>query len=193
MTRDDPLEQFAEWLDEARAAGVAQPEAMTLATSTPEGLPSARMVLLKSCDERGFGFHTNLESRKGGELAANPYAALVFYWPELGRQVRIEGLVEPISAEDSETYFGTRPYGSQLAAWASPQSRPIASREELERRYEEARSAHPEGTVPLPPHWGGYRVKPEAIEFWQHGEHRLHDRFRFTRAREGWTAARLAP
>jgi pyridoxamine 5'-phosphate oxidase len=166
---------------------------MTLATAGADGRPSARMVLLKSCDERGFGFHTNLESRKAGELAANPRAALVFYWPELGRQVRVEGDVEQISVEDSERYFRTRPHGSQLAAWASPQSRPLASREELERRFRETTTAYAEGAVPLPPHWGGFRIRAEAIEFWEHGEHRLHDRIRFTRAREGWERVRLAP
>lgn len=152
------------------------------------------MVLLKRADERGFGFHTNYDSRKGAELDENPRAALVFYWFELGRQVRIEGHVERAPREDSEAYFATRPHGSRLAALASAQSRPLENRAELERRYAELEAKYPDGTeIPLPDNWGGYRVVPDSYEFWQHRENRLHDRFRYTRARESWAIERLAP
>ena len=170
------------------ARGVDVPEAMALATATPDGRPSARMVLLKEADERGFAFFTNRESRKGGELAANPRAALLFHWRPLGRQVRVEGRVEPISDEESEAYFDTRPLPSRLAAWASPQSRPLTDRAELERLYAEAAARFPGEQVPLPPHWGGYRVVPDAYEFWQHGDDRLHDRIRYERDGDAWTA-----
>ena len=181
------------WFEEARDAGVEVPEAMALATSTPDGRPSARMVLLKGADERGFAFFTNRESRKGGELAANPHAALLFHWRPLGRQVRVEGRVEPISDEESEAYFDTRPLPSRIAAWASPQSRPLADRAELERLYAEAAARFPDAHVPLPPHWGGYRVVPDTYEFWQHGEDRLHDRIRYERDGDAWKTERLAP
>src|SRR5918994_7396784 len=186
----DPLEQFRRWYAEAEAAGVGVPEAMTLATATPDGRPSARMVLLKVADESGFGFHTNYESRKGSELAVNPRAALLFHWQPVGRQVRVEGVVERASADESEAYFRTRPVGSRLAAWASPQSRPLADRAELEWLYEEARARFGD-EVPLPPHWGGLRLVPDAYEFWQHGDDRLHDRVRYTRERDGWRRERL--
>jgi pyridoxamine 5'-phosphate oxidase len=189
----DPLRQFHAWFDEARAAGVVQPERIAVATASAEGAPSVRMLLLKSAAEDGFGFHTNFESRKGAELAENPRAALAFYWYELGRQVRVEGAVERVAPEDSEAYFATRPRGAQLAAWTSAQSRPVASRDELERRYAEVAERFGDGEVPLPEHWGGYRVVPDTYEFWQHRENRLHDRFRYTRAREGWRIERLAP
>jgi pyridoxamine 5'-phosphate oxidase len=189
----DPLAQFRAWFAEAEAAGVPVPEAMALATATAAGRPSARMVLLKGADEAGFGFHTNYESRKGEELAANPRGALLFHWQAVGRQVRVEGSVERTGPAESEAYFRTRPLGSRLAAWASPQSRPLADRAELERLYEEARSRYGEGEVPLPPHWGGLRLVPDAYEFWQHGEDRLHDRVRYTRAAGGWRRDRLAP
>ena len=166
---------------------------MALATATPDGRPSARMVLLKEADERGFAFFTNRESRKGGELAANPRAALLLHWWPLGRQVRVEGRVEPISDEESAAYFGTRPLPSRLAAWASPQSRPLADRAELERLYAEAAARFPGDEVPLPPHWGGYRVVPDAYEFWQHGDDRLHDRIRYERDGNAWKRERLAP
>ena len=166
---------------------------MALATATPDGRPSVRMVLLKGADERGFAFFTNYESRKGGELAANPHAALLFHWWPLGRQVRVEGRVERISDEESEAYFDTRPLPSRLAAWASPQSRPLADRAELERLYAEAAARFPGDDVPLPPHWGGYRVVPDAYEFWQHGDDRLHDRIRYERDGDGWKRERLAP
>jgi pyridoxamine 5'-phosphate oxidase len=189
----DPLLLFREWFDEAARAGVSVPEAMTLATATTAGAPSARMVLLKGADENGFVFYTGYDSRKGGELAENPRAALVFYWQPAGKQVRVEGPVERVSEAESAAYFETRPRGSQLAAWASQQSRPLASREELERRYAELEREYEGRDVPLPPHWGGYRLRPEAIEFWEHHENRLHDRLRYTRAREGWQTERLAP
>jgi pyridoxamine 5'-phosphate oxidase len=186
----DPLRQFHRWFEEARAAGVAVPEAMALATATADGQPSARMVLLKGADERGFGFHTNYESRKGVELAENPRAALLFHWR--GRQVRIEGAVERSTRDESEAYFRTRPLASRLAAWASAQSRPLTGRDELDRLYTEAVAEHGE-EVPLPPHWGGFRVVPDAYEFWEHGDDRLHDRVRYERDGDGWSRVRLAP
>jgi pyridoxamine 5'-phosphate oxidase len=189
----DPLEQFEHWFAEAKRAGVEVPEAMTLATADAEGAPSARMVLLKGAGEDGFVFYTGYGSRKSEELEQNPSAALVFYWRPLGRQVRVEGSVERVSEAESAEYFATRPRGSQLAAWASRQSRPLGSREELERRYAELEREYEDRDVPLPPHWGGYRLRPEAIEFWEHRENRLHDRFRYTRAREGWKVERLSP
>jgi pyridoxamine 5'-phosphate oxidase len=188
----DPLREFERWFEEARGSGLAAPEAMALATSTPDGRPSVRMVLLKSADERGFAFHTNYESRKGTELAANPHAALLFYWQPLGRQVRVEGRVERATPEESEVYFRTRPLGSRLAAWASPQSRPLTDRTELERLYADAQDRFGE-EVPLPPHWGGLRLVPEAYEFWEHGDDRLHDRIRYERGCDGWARIRLAP
>ena len=189
----DPLRQFRRWFEEARAAGVDAPEIMALATATPDGRPSVRMVLLKEADERGFTFFTNRESRKGGELAANPRAALLLHWWPAGRQVRVEGQVEPVSDEESETYFGTRPLPSRLAAWASPQSRPLTDRAELERLYAEAAARFPGDEVPLPPHWGGYRVVPDTYEFWQHGDDRLHDRIRYERDGDAWKRERLGP
>jgi pyridoxamine 5'-phosphate oxidase len=189
----DPLEQFERWFAEAKRAGVEVPEAMTLATADAEGAPSARMVLLKGVGEDGFVFYTGYGSRKSEELEQNPRAALVFYWRPLGRQVRVEGSVERVSEPESAAYFATRPRGSQLAAWASHQSRPLGSREELERRYLELEREYEDREVPLPPHWGGYRLRPEAIEFWEHRENRLHDRIRYARAREGWKVERLSP
>ena len=189
----DPLKQFERWFAEARAAGLPAPEAMALATATPAGRPSVRMVLLKDAGERGFDFFTHYKSRKGGELAANPHAALLFHWQPLGRQVRVEGRVARITAEESEAYFVTRPLESRLAAWASPQSRPLASRDELERLYGDAKERFPGTAVPLPPHWGGFRLEPDAYEFWQHGDDRLHDRVRYERAGDAWRRQRLAP
>ena len=189
----DPQRQFEAWFAEAREAGVEVPEAMALATATPDGRPSARMVLLKQADERGFAFHTNYESRKGDELAANPQAALLFHWRPLGRQVRVEGRVERMPAEESEEYFRTRPLGSRIAAWASPQSRPLPGRAELERLYQEASARFPGEVVPLPPNWGGLRLVPDAYEFWEHAENRLHDRVRYERHGASWTRERLAP
>ena len=189
----DPIRAFAAWFAEAVSAGFAQPEAMALATSTSDGRPSVRMVLLKGHDARGFTFFTNRESRKGDELAANPRAALVLHWQPLHRQVRIEGAVERIADAESETYFATRAPGSQIAAWASPQSRPIAGREELDERYAEVEARFTGGDVPLPPFWGGYRVVPDAIELWQSRENRFHDRLRYEQIKDGWARTRLAP
>jgi pyridoxamine 5'-phosphate oxidase len=187
------LAQFRAWFADAERAGLPMPEAMALATATPGGAPSARMVLLKAVDEHGFAFFTNLESRKGVELAANPRAALLFHWQPLGRQVRVEGSVAPVSRDEADAYFRSRPLGSRVAAAASPQSRPLADRAELERLVNAVRARHPGEEVPLPDHWGGFRVVPDAYEFWQHGEDRLHDRLRYDRADAGWTRTRLAP
>jgi pyridoxamine 5'-phosphate oxidase len=193
LVTDDPIERFQEWFREAEQAGVEVPEAMTLATASVDGVPSARMVLLKGADDEGFVFYSGYVSRKAGELEQNPRAALVFYWRPLGKQVRVEGAVERVSEGESAAYFATRPRGSQLAAWASQQSQPLESREELERRYAELEREYDGREVPRPPHWGGFRLQPDAIEFWEHRENRLHDRFRCTRAREGWTAELLSP
>jgi pyridoxamine 5'-phosphate oxidase len=182
----DPLRLFQAWFEEGGSDRVA------LATATSDGAPSVRMVLLKGADERGFVFHTNYESRKGRELAANPRAALLFYWAELGRQVRVAGQVERVEREESEAYFRTRPRGGQLAAWASAQSEPIDSRETLERRFAETQAEYP-GEVPLPPHWGGFRLVPEIYEFWEHRENRLHDRFRYRAESGEWVIDRLSP
>jgi len=188
----DPLGQFERWFEDARRAALTVPEAMALATATPKGRPSVRMVLLKGADERGFAFHTNYESRKGVELAANPHAALLFHWQPLGRQVRVDGPVARITVDESEAYFRTRPLGSRLAAWASPQSRPLTDRAELERLYAKAQERFGEN-VPLPPTWGGLRLVPDAYEFWEHGDDRLHDRVRYERDGDGWSRMRLAP
>jgi pyridoxamine 5'-phosphate oxidase len=190
---DDPIALFAAWFGEAEDAGVDVPETMTLATADSDGAPSARMVLLKGADEDGFVFYSGYVSRKAGELERNPRAALVFYWRPLGKQVRVEGRVERVSEAESAAYFATRPRGSQIAAWASQQSNPLAGREDLERRYAELEREYEGRDVPLPPHWGGFRVRPEAIEFWQHRDNRLHDRIRYTRAREGWRSELLSP
>ncbi len=188
----DPLRQFERWLEGARTAGIDLPEAMAIASATREGVPSLRMVLLRGVDERGLVFNTNYESRKARELAANPRAALLFYWHELGRQVRIEGVVETVDAREADAYFATRPRGSKLSAWASHQSGVIADRATLEARFAELAEQYPD-EVPRPPFWGGYRLVPELWEFWQHRDDRLHDRLRYRRANGGWTIERLGP
>ena len=189
----DPMDLFAEWFREAEDAGVEVPETMTLATADSDGAPSARMVLLKGADEEGFVFYSGYVSRKAGELEQNPLAALVFYWRPLGKQVRVEGRVERVSEAESAAYFATRPRGSQIAAWASQQSTPLAGREDLDERYAELEREYEGRDVPLPSHWGGFRLRPDAIEFWQHRDNRLHDRIRYTRAREGWRSELLSP
>jgi pyridoxamine 5'-phosphate oxidase len=188
----DPIQRFREWLEEARAAGTAVPEVMTLATADAGGRPSARMLLLKGADERGFAFFSGYDSRKGGELDENPRAALVFYWQPLGRQVRVEGTVRRLAPEESDAYWATRPPRSRAAAAVSPQSSPIDDLAHLEAEAERLLAEHA-GEVPRPKRWGGYVLEPEAIELWQHRDDRLHDRIRFTRAREGWRSERLAP
>ncbi|HEX3552130.1 MAG TPA: pyridoxamine 5'-phosphate oxidase [Thermoanaerobaculia bacterium] len=190
----DPIDQFRVWLDQASAAQPEDFTAMVLATADRDGRPAARVVLLKGVDERGFVFYTHYESAKGRELAANPRAALVFYWSALERQVRIEGTVERTTREESEAYFVSRPRGSRLGAWASPQSRTLAGREELERRVEAAAERFAGGDVPLPDAWGGFRIFPETVEFWQGRPSRLHDRLRYVRLpADGWRIERLAP
>jgi pyridoxamine 5'-phosphate oxidase len=190
----DPLVLFGRWFEEARAEGAFEPTAMALATATGAGEPSVRMVLMKSYDERGLTFFTNYGSRKGGELEANPRAALLFHWPELGRQVRIEGAVERVGREESVAYARSRSRASQLSALASPQSRSVPDRAWLERRVAQLAQEHENGEVPVREDWGGYRLAPAAWEFWQHRPDRLHDRFRFEPAAGGgWTTERLGP
>jgi pyridoxamine 5'-phosphate oxidase len=189
----DPIAQFSRWFSEALAAEVDEPNAMVLATATPNGAPSARVVLLKGFDERGFVFFTDYRSLKGSELEVNPRAALVFRWTELERQVRITGGTARTSEEESEEYYRSRPVGSRLGAWVSHQSRPIPSRAVLERGLAEVERRFADGEIPLPPHWGGYRVRAEAIEFWQGRLNRLHDRIRYLREGPGWKIERLAP
>jgi len=188
----DPLRQFAAWFAQA-ADAVDAPEAVVLATSTPTGAPSARMVLLKGFDQRGFVFYTNYFSRKGQEIAQNPRAAMLFHWSPLGRQVRVEGAVHRIDAAESDAYFKTRPPGSRLSAAASPQSRPVASRDVLETAVAELASRYPDGAVPRPDEWGGLRLVASRFEFWLHGDDRLHDRFTYRREGEGWAVERLGP
>lgn len=189
----DPMTQFADWYAAAEASGVALLDVMALATASADGAPSVRMVLLKGIDSGGFRFFTNYLSRKGREMAANPRAALVFYWERLGRQVRAEGIPEAISAHESDVYFLTRPEGSRFAAAVSPQSEVIRDRAELEVAMRQLRGQHPAGDVPRPLEWGGYRLAPEAVEFWQQGSHRLHDRLRYRRSGDRWVLERLAP
>lgn len=189
----DPFAQLDGWYREAEAAGQPQPEAMALATASPDGMPSVRMVLLKGWDARGFTFFTNRESRKGAELAANPRAALTLHWSTLGRQVRAAGLVSWAARRESLAYWVTRPRESQAAAWASEQSWPIASREELERRYRAILDRFAGRPLPLPPFWGGYRLRPDWVEFWEHRPNRLHHRLLLTRRRGGWREEILQP
>jgi pyridoxamine 5'-phosphate oxidase len=190
----DPIAQFRRWFAEAQASGGLQPEAMTLATVTPDGRPSARVVLCKGADARGFAFYTNRESRKGAELDAHPHAALVWLWLPLERQVRAAGPVVRISEAECDAYFATRPRGSQIGAWASQQSRPLAHRAQLDARWAELEARYDGAEVPRPPHWGGYRVEPLEIEFWQGRRNRMHDRFAYTREPGGaWRHVRLQP
>ena len=188
----DPFRQFDAWMREALEAKVPEPTAMTVATIDAHGRPAARICLLKGADERGFVFYTNYESRKGHDLAAHPSAALVFFWKELERQVRIEGTVEKVTPEESDAYYRMRPLGSRIGAWASPQSARLASREWLEARWSDLSRAYGEDP-PRPAHWGGYRVLPEAFEFWQGRRSRLHDRVVYARADGAWSILRLAP
>ncbi len=190
----DPVRQFGAWLRQALAAQVPEPHAMTLATVGPDGRPSARVVLLRAYDAAGFTFHTNYDSRKGRELAANPHAALVFYWAELERQVRVEGSVARISEAESDDYFRSRPAGSRLGAWASRQSEAIPDRATLDRRMADLAEEYQGRDVPRPPFWGGLRLRHDAVEFWQGRPNRLHDRIRYRRAGpEAWKFERLAP
>jgi pyridoxamine 5'-phosphate oxidase len=189
----DPIAQFQQWFDAAVAAELPEPNAMTLATATPDGIPSARIVLLKGCDDRGFVFFTNYLSHKGQELAANPHGAIVFLWTELERQVRIQGQVEKITPEESDKYFYSRPAGSRLGAWASDQSQVIRDRAILEQQMADLQAKYPDGNIPRPEHWGGYRVQPSVIEFWQGRSSRLHDRLRYRKQETTWVIDRLSP
>jgi pyridoxamine 5'-phosphate oxidase len=190
----NPIEQFRTWFDEVLTSNLHEPNAMVLATATLDGHPSARIVLLKGFDERGFVFYTNYEGRKGEELETNPHCALLFYWGELERQVRVEGRVRRVPDKESDAYFAGRPRGSQLGAWASEQSRPVGDRGALEHRLRELEAEYEGREVPRPPFWGGYRVEPETIEFWQGRENRLHDRLVYLRSEDGgWRRGRLQP
>jgi pyridoxamine 5'-phosphate oxidase len=190
----DPIRQFLAWYEDASQSGVAESNAMALATATPDGRPSVRMVLLRGVDERGFTFFTNYESRKAREIEANPRAAFVFFWHELERQVRVEGRIERASAAESDDYFRSRPKGARLGAWASPQSDVVASRDVLEARFRGLEDQYPHDDIPRPANWGGYRLMPDSIEFWQGRPNRLHDRLRYTRRDKGsWRIERLAP
>jgi pyridoxamine 5'-phosphate oxidase len=188
----DPILQFEKWFEEALHAGLIEPNAMTLATSTRDGHPSARVVLLKGADANGFVFFTDYRSRKGAELDANPHVSLCFWWDALQRQVRISGTAVRVSREETAAYFHTRPHGSRVGAWASQQSAMLASREMLEKEVERLERAYPDD-VPLPPHWGGYRVTPASLEFWQGRPSRLHDRIVYTRDGSAWKIGRLSP
>ncbi len=190
----DPIRQFEKWFEEATQSDLVEPNAMALATATSDGRPSVRIVLLRQVDHRGFAFFTNYDSRKSRELEANPHASLLFFWQSLERQVRVEGQVERVDAAESDRYFLGRPLTSRIGAWASPQSEVIAGREVLEQLCREFEARFPAGEVPRPPYWGGYRLNPQSVEFWQGGPSRLHDRLRYTRQPgEVWLVERLAP
>jgi len=190
----DPIRQFQRWYDDAEARGVLAPDAMVVGSATPDGRPSARVVLLRGFDERGFAFYTNFESRKGRELEANPSAAVLFHWPEVHRQGRATGRVERVAHAESVAYWDNRPRASRISAWASAQSEPIGSRAELEARAAAAEQRFGDGDVPLPPFWGGYRLAPDELELWEHRDDRLHDRLRYRRTDGGaWVVERLQP
>lgn len=189
----DPLAQFQHWFAEAQQAGIREPNAMTLATSTADGHPSARVVLLKTMDQRGFGFFTDFRSRKATQLERNPRAAVAFAWLEIERQVRIEGTVSRMESDEAAAYFRTRPLGSRYGAWASVQSSVIPGRDWLESAVRDVEARHPGGDVPLPPHWGGFILAPTLYEFWQGRQSRLHDRVQYRRQDEAWVIERLAP
>ena len=189
----DPFSLFSTWMAEAEKSEPNDPNAMALATADTQGRPSVRMVLLKGVDQGGFVFYTNLQSRKGEELAANPHVALLFHWKSLKRQVRIEGPAQPVTPEEADSYFASRARTSQIGAWASTQSRPLQGRFELEKRVAEFTAKFGFGAVPRPPHWSGYRVVPERLEVWQVRPFRLHDRFIYERAGDGWTVTHLFP
>ena len=190
----DPFARFQDWMAEAEAREPTEPNAMTVATATPDGVPSARAVLLKGVDRRGFVFYTNMQSRKGGELTANPRIALLFHWKSLGRQVRIEGRAEPVADAEADAYFASRPRISRLGAWASQQSRPLPDRMTLERQLADLDKQYPGDEIPRPPYWSGYRVNPHHFEFWQSMDFRLHDRTVYTRTTSGrWTLGKLYP
>jgi pyridoxamine 5'-phosphate oxidase len=189
----NPITQFSKWFHEAIDAKVNEPNAMTVCTATPNGKPSARILLLRNFDDNGFVFYTNYNSRKGSEIAENPQAALLFFWPELERQVRIEGKLSKQTAEESDEYFNSRPRTSKLGAWTSAQSKVIKDRQVLDEEYKKQDKAYPGENVPRPPHWGGYILNPEMIEFWQGRPSRLHDRLLYTRQNDNWKIERLAP
>jgi pyridoxamine 5'-phosphate oxidase len=193
MSAADPFVRFATWFAEAQASEPTDPNAMIVATTTPEGKPSARTVLLKGADPRGFVFYTNKESRKANEIAANPNVCLLFYWKSLGRQIRIEGTVEHVTDAESDAYYASRMRISRLGAWASAQSRPLDDRTTLERRLAEFEEKYPGDEIPRPPYWSGYRVLPAYFEFWQNMDFRLHDRTTYTRDGDGWTIGKLFP
>ncbi len=192
-TETDPFALFDAWMGDAAASEPNDPNAMTLATATPDGIPSARIVLLKGVDPRGFVFYTNTRSRKGTELSENPQAALLFHWKTLGRQIRIEGTIEAVSDAEADAYYATRARISRLGAWASDQSRPLPERAVLEARLAEYEARYPGEAIPRPPHWSGFRVIPHAFEFWQNMPFRLHDRTTYTRAAAGWEVGKLFP